>query len=139
MRGAAGNAFISRRFSSISRVGPPPPSPYPKAIRRGGIASGFAALLPLLIRLRSPPLRSFCLKLVHVPSTSPGVALALYVLAWGLPCSGVGLKCVSTRVPSRPCHQKVSYGKRLYWLQPILIVKKYSSPASLISCGKAHA
>ncbi len=41
-------------------------------------------------------------------------SLLVTVLATTVSFSVVVLKCVKMRVPSRPCHQKLSYGRRLY-------------------------
>ena len=83
-RDTPSRSAIRSARSIISRVGPPPPLPWPNGI--------------------SDQLLHPCsLKLVSAYRTSAGVISALYVSTGG--------KCVSTRDPSRPSHQKVEWGK----------------------------
>jgi hypothetical protein len=48
-----------------------------------------------------------------------------------------GGKCVKTREPSIPSHQKVWWGSLLVWFQESFWVRNHSMPASRASCGKA--
>lgn len=48
-----------------------------------------------------------------------------------------GGKCVKTRVPSMPSHQKVWWGNLLTWDQEIFWVRNHWEPESLTICGIA--
>ena len=48
-----------------------------------------------------------------------------------------GGKCVKTRVPSMPSHQKVWWGKTLVVFHEIFWVRNQRQPASVTICGSA--
>src|SRR4051794_36748636 len=109
-RGEPSRSARRRARSSISRVGPPPPSPQPKGTRE-------RVAEPLSWKLRT------------VCAISSPVNEALYVSTGG--------KWVKTRVPSMPSHQKVWCGNLLNWLQEIFCVRKYVERDRRTSCGIA--
>src|SRR4051794_19177271 len=99
---------MRRARSNISRVGPPPPFPWPKGIN-------------------DHELQPCSLKLLSAKCSSGAVISALYVSTGG--------KCVSTRVPSRPCHQKVEWGNRFCLFQLNFWVTNRVQPPWRKICG----
>ena len=109
-RGEPSRLASRRARSSISRVGPPPPSPYPNGSSEP-VAAPFSAKL-----------RAACAS--SAPSSSE-----LYVSTGG--------KCVNTRVPSIPSHQNVWCGMRFVSFHDSFWVRNQRTPASFASCGNA--
>lgn len=69
------------------------------------------------------------LKLATACATCLPESSALYVSTGG--------KCVKTRVPSRPSHQKVWCGNGFVCDQEIFCVRNQREPESFTSCGSA--
>ena len=107
-RGRPSRSAIRRARSTISRVGPPPPLPWPYGVSD-------QSLQPCSWKLRT---RSVC---------SAGTIVALYVSTGG--------KCVSTRLPSMPSHQKVLWGNRFSLFHDSFCVTKRSQPPAAKICG----